>query len=113
MIIDGQERELIGCLLSGVKDIHGNEIKEGHSIIVRRYKNLSAGFTEDERIELGTEYIKGELECEYIADVKWEDMSLIALQRGDIEELHGLCCDPITLIGNVNCFPYEEAEIIN
>lgn len=112
MLINGQEREFFGDLLSGVKDIHGKEIKEGHKLRIRRYENLGKDFSKEEREELGAEYIKGELEGEYIADVVWEDMSLIALQRGDIKELHGLICDPIVLLGDVNCFPYEEAEII-
>lgn len=112
MLINGQEREFIGDLLSGTKDIHGKEIKEGHKLRIRRYENLGEGFTNKEREELGVEYIKGDFKEEYIADVVWEDLSLIAVQCGDIKVLHGLLCCPVNMLNDVNTFPYEEAEIM-
>lgn len=113
MLINGQEQEFIGDLLSGTNDINGKEIKEGDKLCIRRYENIARDFTSEERIELGAEYIKGDFLEEYIADVIWEDMSLITLQRGDIKTLHGLFCSPVSLLNNVNSFPYEEAKIVN
>lgn len=110
---NGNTCEIEAILLTGVTDINGIEVKEGDVVRVFNYNNvlIDAGFSYEEIKDATIEDVKGELVCEYIAEVKWDAMQLVVeeIKKEDQIAWH---IDYVDDFYNVLCNSYSEIEVI-